>query len=257
MPFAADNQEKTVVITGAASGIGRATATRFGEEGATVIAADIDAEGGEQTVNQIEDAGGTAEFREVDVRNYDEFESTLNDVADTHGSVDVLFNNAGINKFTRLEETALEDRDTMININVNGVWNGCKSVLPIMRQNGGGAIVNMSSVYGYLGYPTETTYCLTKGAVLNFTRALATEVGPDGIRVNVVAPGFINTDMPMQFINQQENPEEVIEETEEMHALRRWGQPEEVANAVYFLASEEASFITGEYVSVAGGYDIQ
>jgi NAD(P)-dependent dehydrogenase (short-subunit alcohol dehydrogenase family) len=257
MAFANDISEKTVVITGAGSGIGRETAKRFAKEGSTVIVTDIDVEGGEETVTQIEEEGnGTAEFHEVDVRDYEEVEASLQVIAEDHGSIDVLYNNAGINQFTHLEETSLEERDNMIDVNVNGVWNGCRAVLPIMRDNGGGSIINISSVYGYLGYPTETTYCLTKGAVLNFTRALATEVGPDGIRVNAVAPGFIDTEMPMQFINQQENPEEVIKETEEMHALRRWGQPEEVANTVLFLASEESSFITGEYIAVAGGYDV-
>jgi NAD(P)-dependent dehydrogenase (short-subunit alcohol dehydrogenase family) len=257
MVFGSDIPKKTVVVTGAGSGIGRATAKRFGEEGSTVVVTDIDIKGGKETVRQIEEAGGTAEFRELDVRDYDAVESALQSVAAEHGSVDVLYNNAGINQFTVLEETSLEDRDNMIDVNINGVWNGCRAVIPIMREQGSGSIINISSVYGYLGYPTETTYCLTKGAVLNFTRALATELGPDGIRVNAVAPGFIDTDMPMQFINQQENPEEVIAETEEMHALRRWGEPEEVANTVLFLSSEEASFITGEYISVAGGYDIQ
>lgn len=256
MAFADDNQDKTVVITGAGSGIGRATAKRFAEEGSTVVVTDIDVEAGEETVSRLDDEDGSAEFHELDVRNYDAFESTIEAVVEDHGSVDVLFNNAGINQFSTLEATSIEDRDAMLDVNVNGVWNGCRAVLPAMKDQGGGAIINMSSVYGYLGYPTETTYCLTKGAVLNFTRALATEAGPEGIRVNAVAPGFIDTDMPMEFIEQQENPEEVIEETEEMHALRRWGQPREVANAVYFLASDEASFITGEYVAVAGGYDV-
>jgi NAD(P)-dependent dehydrogenase (short-subunit alcohol dehydrogenase family) len=256
MAFADDNQDKTVVVTGAGSGIGRATAKRFAEEGSTVVVTDIDVEGGKETVNQLEDEDGDAEFHELDVRSYDAFESTIDAVVEDHGSVDVLFNNAGVNLFSPLEETSIEDRDAMFDVNVNGVWNGCRAVLPFMKGQGGGAIINMSSVYGYLGDPTETTYCLTKGAVLNFTRALATEVGPEGIRVNAVAPGFIDTDMPMELINQQENPEEVIAETEEMHALRRWGQPREVASTVYFLASEEASFITGEYIAVAGGYDV-
>ncbi|MFC6837590.1 SDR family NAD(P)-dependent oxidoreductase [Halomarina ordinaria] len=257
MAFASDIAEQTVVITGAGSGIGRATARRFAREGATVAVTDIDVEGGEETVRLVEDEeGGTAAFYELDVRDYDAVESVLQSVAADHGGIDVLFNNAGINQFSLLEETSLEERDAMLDVNVNGVWNGSRAVLPLMRENGGGSIINISSVYGYLGYPTETTYCLTKGAVLNFTRALATEVGPEGIRVNAVAPGFIDTDMPMQFVEQQDDPEAVIAETEEMHALRRWGQPEEVANAVLFLASEESSFITGEYIAVAGGYDV-
>jgi NAD(P)-dependent dehydrogenase (short-subunit alcohol dehydrogenase family) len=250
-------RDETAVITGAGSGIGRATAERFAEEGATVVATDVDAEGGRETVDRIEADGGTAEFRELDVTDHDAFASTLQSVADERGGLDVLHNNAGImGPVCRLEETTLSERERLIDVNVNGVWNGCHAAVPLMKESGGGAIVNTSSVSGFVASPEATTYCLTKAAVLNFTRALAHEVGRDGIRVNAVCPGMTETDMLEAFYEGLENPEETRAEFTEEFSLGRLARPEEIANCVVFLASDEASFVTGHGLTVDGGFTI-
>lgn len=250
--------EKTVVITGGASGIGRATAVRAAEAGAEhVVVADLDVEGCEETAGLVRDEGAGAEARQLDVRDYDAFEALLRSVKDEQGSVDVLHNNAGIQgPIGPLEETTLEERDRVIDVNVNGVWNGCRAVVPLMREQGSGAIVNTSSVSGFVASPGVATYCLSKAAVLNFTRAVAHEVGADGIRVNAVCPGMTETNMISEFYSGFDDPEAARAEFEEEFSLKRLGQPEEIASCVVFLASDEASFVTGHGLTVDGGFTI-
>lgn len=250
-----DFEDQTAVVTGAGSGIGRAAATRFADGGARVVVADIDAAGGETTVERIENEGGTAEFHELDIRDEDAFEQLLAAVADTHGHLDVLVNNAGIGQPpTKLEDTSIEDRDRLISINVEGVWNGCWAAVPIMKEQGGGSIVNMSSLAGTIGAPRIATYALTKAAVLNFTRAVAAEVGSHGVRVNAVCPGFTDTDMVVEYFEATGDPETARERTERLYPLGRLGHPEEIASCVAFLASDEASFVTGHGLVVDGGF---
>lgn len=248
---------KTAVITGAASGIGRATAKRFAEEGAKVVATDVDREAGEETVKQIRDDGGEAEFRELDVTDHDQFSSLLNSVHEEYGGLDILHNNAGIlGPVKPLEGTSIEERSRLIDININGVWNGCHAAVPLMKERGEGAIVNTSSNSGFIASPEVTTYCLTKAAVLNFTRAVAHEVGSHGIRVNAICPGMTDTNMLNTFYEGAGDPEELIAEFAEEFSLKRIAEPVEMANAVLFLASDEASFVTGEALVVDGGFSI-
>lgn len=245
---------KTVVCTGGASGIGRATAIRCASEGATVVVADIDETGGRETVAEVEAEGADAYFRRVDVSDGAAFQAHLEDVADEHG-LDGLFNNAGVGHPRRyLEDTTEESFDRVIDVNVRGVWNGCRAAVPIMKDQGHGAIVNMSSLGGYIGLRKQSIYSLSKGAVLNFTRAVAGEVGPFGVRANAVCPGFVDVGVGSEYFEAGDDPDSEKDQVAKQYPLRRLGQPEEVAACVTFLLSEDASYVTGHGLLVDGGY---
>ncbi|GAB7018614.1 SDR family NAD(P)-dependent oxidoreductase [Halostagnicola bangensis] len=247
-------EDKTVVVTGAAAGIGRSTAERCAEEGAQVIVTDIDSSGGDEVVASIEDAGGEAAFYELDVTDSDQFHAVIDAVAEEE-DLDVLVNNAGTgHPSSRMEETDESIRDFVMDVNVNGVWNGCHAALPHLKEQGHGAIVNVGSLASILGLPKQAAYSLSKGAVLNFTRAIAAEAGPYGVRANTVCPGFTNTQLVEQYLEGQGDPEAAREEMEAEYPLKRLAEPKEIADAILFLASEEASFVSGHGLVVDGGF---
>lgn len=246
---------KVAIITGGASGIGKATAERFCEEGAHVVLADINKEG-QEVAEALREAGGSIEFIKLDVGEQDEVNTVIEDIATEQESIDILFNNAGISDRTLHEEVSKDRFQDILDVNVMGVWNACQAVVPIMKEQGSGSIINNSSIYGFLGVPKGTSYCLTKGAVLNFTRGLATEVGRNGIRVNAVCPGYIDTPMLNKILDERSDKGEAREQVKSMHALKRLADPEEVAGAVTFLASDDASFVTGHALTVDGGFSI-
>ncbi|MDJ1431332.1 SDR family NAD(P)-dependent oxidoreductase [Halostagnicola sp. A-GB9-2] len=247
-------EDKTVVVTGAAAGIGRSTAERCAEEGAQVIVTDIDSSGGDEVVASIEDAGGEAAFYELDVTDSNQFHAVIDAVAEEEG-LDVLVNNAGTgHPSSRMEETDESIRDFVMDVNVNGVWNGCHAALPHLKEQGHGAIVNVGSLASILGLPKQAAYSLSKGAVLNFTRAIAAEAGPYGVRANTVCPGFTNTQLVEQYLEGQGDPEAAREEMEAEYPLKRLAEPEEIADAILFLASDEASFVSGHGLVVDGGF---
>ncbi|WP_339104916.1 SDR family NAD(P)-dependent oxidoreductase [Haloterrigena salinisoli] len=247
-------EDKTVVITGAGAGIGRETALRCADEGARVIVTDVDVEGGEETVQRIEDAGGEAEFAELDVTDSDRVHDVVDAVAEDYG-LDVMINNAGTgHPGGPLEELDDEVRDFVVDININGVWNGCSAALPHMKEQGHGAIVNVGSLASILGLPHQAAYSTTKAAVLNLTRTVAAEAGPYGVRANAVCPGFTETQLLDDYLEQQGDPERAREAMVEEYPLGRLAEPEEIADAILFLASDEASFVTGHGLVVDGGY---
>jgi NAD(P)-dependent dehydrogenase (short-subunit alcohol dehydrogenase family) len=250
-------QEQTVFVTGAGSGIGQATAVRAAEEGATVVVTDVDEDGGHETVDRIVDEGGDAEFHELDVRDAAAFEDAVTAAAAAHDGLDVLVNNAGIELFKPFEATSTEELRERIDVNFMGVWNGCKAALPVMKEAGGGAIVNMSSVSGQLGIQMQSAYGVTKAGIANLTKSVASEAGPHGIRVNALAPGAVETPMvEEQVIGKSDHPDAVREQFADVSVFDRYGQPEEIADCAVFLASDEASFVTGEVLRVDGGFSL-
>lgn len=242
-------------MTGAGSGIGRATALRCAEEGAFVAVTDVDDDGGRETVEQIADLeAGDAAFHGLDVTDADRFDEVVLDLAAERG-LDVVVNNAGVSHPpASMEDVEASVRDFVIDVNVKGVWNGCAAALPVMKEQGHGSIVNVGSLASLLGLPKQSAYSLSKGAVLNFTRAVAAEAGPYGVRANTVCPGFTDTPLGRQYFEARDDPEAAREKMAEQYPLKRLGDPEEIAAAILFLASDEASWITGEGLVVDGGF---
>jgi len=243
------------LVTGAASGIGRATAQRFAEEGASVVAADIDVEGGEETVSQIESGGGEATFVETDVTDESDLTTAVETAVDTYDGLDFAFNNAGIEG----DQVSFSEQDDanwnqVLDINLNGVFFAMREEIPAILESGGGAIVNTSSIAGILGFPNLSPYVASKHGVVGLTKTAAVEFSSDGLRVNAVLPGVIET--PMVARSGEQDPE-ATEQTIAGIPASRLGQPEEIASAVVWLCSEDASYVTGQPLPVDGGYSIQ
>ncbi|AEH35368.1 SDR family NAD(P)-dependent oxidoreductase [Halopiger xanaduensis] len=243
--------QATAVVTGGGSGIGQETALEFAERGANVVVADLDVDGGEGTVDSIEDAGGDAIFVETDVADPESAAAMVDAAVDEYGSLDCAFNNAGIGgERAPVDEYAPEDWSQVIDVNLVGVFNCMKAELERMKdQESGGAIVNNSSILGKVGFATSSAYSAAKHGVLGLTKSAALENGETGVRINSVCPGFIETPLIEESLSDEERAQ-----IEGMHAMNRLGTPEEVAAAVVWLCSDEASFVTGEGFGVEGGY---
>jgi len=244
-------KDKVCLITGGASGIGKATAERFAEEGAKVIICDIAVEKGKEAARNF---GG--DYYKVDVSDRKSVEAWIDDVYNRNGHIDVLVNNAGILRdgiFVKVKNGNLvkqmteEDFDKVIQVNLKGVFNCTQVVTPYMARSGGGVILNASSIVGLDGNFGQTNYVATKAAVIGMTKVWARELGRYNIRVNAVAPGFTATEMVKSM------PENVLDNMRKHTPLRRLGEPRDIANAYLFLASDEASFISGTVLRVDGG----
>lgn len=245
-------QDKVVLVTGGAAGIGKTTAERFAEEGATVVICDVNEVLGQQAADQF----GEGRFYKVNVADRQEVQAWIDDVVRRFGRVDVLVNNAGVLRDSTLvkvkdgelvKQMPEADFDLVISVNLKGVFNCTQAVAPVMIRQKSGVILNATSVVGLDGNFGQTNYVATKAGVIGMTKVWARELGRSGIRVNAVAPGFTATEMVASM------PENILAGMKSRTPLGRLGEPRDIANAYLFLASDEASFITGETLRVDGG----
>ena len=249
---------KTAVVTGSGNGIGRAIALALAGAGAQVAVSDVLVEDGQRTVREITDAGGSAIFVEADVAVAEQTAHLIAATADRFGGLDILVNNAGMGGGQkRLHELEPSDFDRVIEVNLRGTFLCTKYALPHFLAQGDGRIVNIASTYGLVGAPKAPAYCASKGAIINLTRQLAVDYGPDGIRVNAICPGYVDTGLGRRGPSM--SPEEfaaanaVREKAAGMQPLGRQAQPAEIGAVALFLASDAASFMTGSIVPVDGG----
>lgn len=243
---------KTVVITGASSGLGRATALRAASEGANIVNADIQRgprRGDDPTDDRIEREGGRAMFIETDVTDLAAVRATIDAAVEEYGSVDAMVNNAGRAASYALTDTEESNWHTSLELNLTGVYHGCLAGVERMLDSDGGSIVNISSVFGVVGAPNSASYSASKGGVISLTRQVARDYAADGIRVNAISPGFVDTRML-----QDDTHEGTIEFARQRTPMGRVGKPDEIAEAVVFFASDAASFITGQNLIIDGGY---
>lgn len=249
---------KTAVVTGAGNGIGRAIAKAFGAAGADVVVSDVLTDDGERTAAEIVDAGGSAVFVAADVSDAAQSEHLIDAAVRRFGRLDILANNAGIGGGQlRLHEIEPADFDRVIDVNLRGTFLCSKYALPHFLDQRDGRIVNTASTYGLIGAPKAAAYCASKGAIINLTRQLAVDYGPDGIRVNAVCPGYIDTNLgrrgPTLSADEFAAATAVREKAAALQPLGRQAQPAEVGEVVLFLASDASSFMTGSIVTVDGG----
>ena len=245
--------DKVCVITGAGSGIGQAAAVLFASEGARVVVADINTGSAEGTVAAIRGAAGTATAVEVDVSQAASVEQMFAMTRATYGRLDVLVNNAGYGKAATVEETEEAEWDRLMAVNLKGVYLGCKYAIPIMRGQEAGVIVNTASAVALVGVAKRAAYCASKGGVAALTRAMAVDHVGDGIRVNCVAPGTVETPYFSEIFAKSAEPAALRRDLEARHLMPRLARPEEIASAMLYLASDESSFVTGSTMVVDGG----
>lgn len=250
---------KVALITGAGSGIGRTTALLFAQEGAKVVAGDFNPAGNAETVRMIEEQGGTAFAVQLDVTRAEEVEAAVQAALDRYGELNILYNNAGTGeKHVSIVDLAESEWERVMAVNVKGVFLGIKYGAAAMLKAGkGGSIINTASVAGIVGNPGTAAYCASKAACIHLTRTAALELARSNIRVNAIAPTFIATPMLEAAVSTHADPERAWQKLSKIIPLGRLGQPEEIANAALFLASDESSFMTGAVMVMDGGLTVQ
>ncbi|MEP7108231.1 MAG: SDR family oxidoreductase [Ferruginibacter sp.] len=246
-------ENRTVVITGSGSGIGRACALAFANAGATVVVADINLQAAEETVKQIITLDGKAFAIQADVSKPDSVAALVNKTIELCSKIDALINNAAIQVNKTIEDTSFEEWNAQMSVNIGGVFLCSKLFLPYLKITKGN-IVNMSSVNGFFVEPSCAGYCATKAAIIGFTKAMAIDHGHEGIRVNCICPGYIDAGLAEGYFQSQKDPAQARVEAGKLHALWRIGKPGEVAQVAIFLASDDASFVTGSAYVVDGGF---
>jgi NAD(P)-dependent dehydrogenase (short-subunit alcohol dehydrogenase family) len=252
-------QGKVALVTGGSSGIGRATSVAFARLGASVVVADIDSKGGQLTVDTIKKNGGNAIFIKTDVSRESEVKAMVDQIITKYKRLDCAFNNAGILVRGPNAQTILcseEDWDKVIDTNLKGVWLCMKHEIPQMLKQGSGAIVNTSSIAGLVALENSLAYNASKHGVIGITRAAALEYAKNGIRINAVCPGFIRTPMLEDSLTSNKDADALTERLKATMPMGRRGKPEEIAEAVVWLCSDAASFITGHPLAVDGGWVI-
>ena len=247
---------KIAVVTGAASGIGRATAELFAREGSSVVVADIDENQGRETVWRIKKNAGEALFVTTDVTRDEDVERLIGAAVDRYGKLDILHNNVGIAVGGNVVNTSPADWHRVLNTNLASVYRGCHFAIPEMLGNGGGSIVNTASVQGILGIPDWAAYAAAKGGIIALTRQIAVEYAARNIRVNCVCPAGVRTAMAEKILATSPDPEAEIRAVTDTYPMRRLGRPEEIAYAVLFLASDESSFVTGHALVADAGFTV-
>lgn len=248
-------ENKTVLVTGGATGIGFAAAWRFAAEGANVVIASRSTDTGTRAVQQLKEAGGEATFVRTDVTQAAQVEQLIRGIEKTHGRIDAAFNNAGTEgELASVAEDSEENYQRIFDVNAKGLWLCLKHEIKHMQAHGGGAIVNNASIAGLIGFPHLGLYAASKHAVLGLTKSAALENGALGIRVNAVSPALIETDMAQRVLSAQTDPKQTAASFRAMHPIGRFGKPEEIAAAVAWLCSDDASFVLGHSLTVDGGF---
>jgi NAD(P)-dependent dehydrogenase (short-subunit alcohol dehydrogenase family) len=255
-------KDKIVVLTGAASGIGRSTAILFAKEGAIQVLSDIDEEGLKETQELIEDGKDRTTIIKVDVRNPEEVKNMIDSTIKKYGRIDILIVNAGVVRVGPIETFPDEDYDLLIDVNLKGTHYTCKYSVPYFKKQKSGSIITLASVAAHIGQVAHANYCSTKAGVLGYTRALALDLAPYNVRVNSVSPGATDTpmlqsDVAKQARDREVSYEEVKKEFESEGVMGRWATPEEIASGILFLATEESSYITGADLRIDGGWTTQ
>ena len=246
-------ENKVVLISGGAKGMGAVEAKLFAKEGAKIVIGDLLEDEGRKVEAEINETGGECLFVPLDVTDEDQWEQAVAATVARFGKLDVLINNAGIFRNSRVEETSSDEWDQVMDITAKGVFLGAKAAIPAMRQAGGGSIINLSSVAGLVGAAYSSAYSASKGAVRLFTKSTAIQYAADGIRSNSIHPGVIETDMTAEAIADARFKKERLDPT----PLGRLGQPEDVAYGALYLASDESSFVTGAELVIDGGWTAQ
>jgi 3-oxoacyl-[acyl-carrier protein] reductase len=246
---------RTVIVTGAASGIGQGIAFEFANEGAQVVVVDL-SEKGLDTVKEIQQRGGKAMFIQTDIRNEQEVNHMGQIVKQNYGKIDILINNAGVSIRKNVVDAGELDWNVTMDTNLKGAWLCCKVLIPMMIENGGGNIINISSTHSYRTQPNHFPYQSAKAGMIAMTNGICVDFGGKGIRANSISPGFIETPLATEYINEFPDSEKKVEALISMHPCQRLGRPEDVARTAVFLASDDSSYIYGANIIVDGGRSV-